>query len=79
MVHGRVANHRLNREHQVPVSRTESKSLPQHAFVHPIGLQYVPKHVVDDERWSGYDMDSHTFCYTRWGIFPIPNDAVEAV
>lgn len=80
MVSGRVANHRLNREHRVPVSRTESKELPQHAFVHPIGLHYVPKHVIDDERWIGYDVENeYTFCYTRWGIYPIPNDAIEAV
>lgn len=50
----------------------DSKSLDAGAFVRPIELCYVPKHVVEDKRWSGFNKNTDVFCFTSLGIVPIP-------
>jgi hypothetical protein len=57
-------------------SSSDPVVLPAGAFVRPIDLKYVPKHVIEDRRWSSFNEKTEVFCYTRVGIIPIPIDAM---
>ncbi len=54
-----------------PGNARDAKTLPQGSFVSPIGLAYVPKHVLDDETNRWFNQDTHVFCFTRLGIVSI--------
>ncbi len=41
-------------------------------FVRPIALCYVSQHVIDDKRWRWFDPQNDVFCYTHYGVIPIP-------
>jgi hypothetical protein len=48
--------------------------LPSGSFVRPIKIEYIPKHVIDDPRWSYFDNLVHIFCHTKCGILPIQRE-----
>lgn len=54
----------------------DAKILPAGTFVRPIDYYYVPLHVREDKRWAFFDRDKEVFCFTRWGIVPIPRDLI---
>jgi hypothetical protein len=45
-------------------------------FVRPIEINWVPKHVLEDERWKHYSVVTNVFAYTKHGIVPIPRSKV---
>lgn len=49
----------------------DPKVLPVGAFVRPIQLSYIPQHVLDNNKYN-YDHKLDIYCYTRFGIIPIP-------
>lgn len=71
-------NYVLTEEHTVAwgYSSTDSKTLEAGSWIRPIELTYVPIHVKEDRKWSGTNKETHVFCYTRWGIMPIPREKV---
>lgn len=48
-------------------------------FVRPINIEYVPKHVLEDGRWWGYNKETDVFCYTRFGMLLIPKKLIVRV
>jgi hypothetical protein len=50
----------------------DSKMLPAGSYVRPIELGYVPKHVLEDKRWSLFDKSKDVFVYSKLGIVMIP-------
>ncbi len=64
----------LTAPHAVPGSH--DLTLPAGAFVRPIATCYVPKHVLEDTRWQSFWLEGMLFCYTRYGILPIPKAIV---
>lgn len=45
--------------------------LPAGSFVCPIDWYYVPKHVKESDRYRWFDKETHSVCYTRFGLVPI--------
>lgn len=70
----KTPNYRLTDAVSLPSGsyRDGDKDLSAGDFVRPIELVYVPKHVVDDERWKWFNKETEVFCYTKKGIVPIP-------
>ncbi len=46
----------------------DSKRLEAGSFVKPIDIYYVPKHIKEDVKFLGWNLDKYVFCYTHWGI-----------
>ena len=58
------------------VQITLDMTLEAGTFVKPILPRYLPKHCLEDKRWSYIDKDKSTWCYTYYGIIPIPTDKI---
>ncbi len=67
-----VSDHSYNQGN----SRYDLRILSAGTFVRPLELNYVPKHVIDDERWKAFDKTKEVFCYCRYGIVPIPRNLI---
>lgn len=50
-------------------------NIPSGSFVKPIEDRWVPKHILDDPYRQR--QPNEIYCYTRFGIYPIPKDALE--
>ncbi len=50
----------------------DTRTLPQGAFVSPIDLRWVPKHVLEDPQHMWFDKEAETFAYSRFGFVRIP-------
>lgn len=57
----------------------DTRVLEPGTFMRPIEIQYVPKHVIGDERWRFYDKDRDIFCYCRYGIVMVKRSALRQV
>jgi hypothetical protein len=57
-------------------SYQDGKKLPAGTYIRPIDLSYVPNHVINDQRWRHFNSELEVFCYTRFGIIPIPKTYV---
>lgn len=57
----------------------EIVTLPSQAFVRPIELAYVPKHVKEDSRYQFFNADREVFCYTRYGFTVIAKHKMRQV
>lgn len=66
-------------EFSLHISVWDVKIIPAGTFVKPIELRYLPKHVVDDPRWNEYDVEISVFCYTSYGIIPLPRSLLRTV
>lgn len=62
----------LKEEYRFSVGPQDVRVLPAGTFVRPIELYYVPKHVVDNPDYRHFNKHEEVFCYTRYGIIPIP-------
>ena len=67
----------LNEDYTYYVSITDPCVLKAGTFIRPIELQYLPKHVT--EYWVGVNPGTMTYCYTRYGIIPLPNKILRKV
>ena len=56
----------------------DMKCIPKESFVCPIRLDYVPKHCKEN-KLVPFKAGRDTFCYTRYGILPIPTEHVKVV
>lgn len=54
----------------------DTKTLPEGTFVRPIEIQYVPAHILDNKRWRSFNSSKEIFCYTHYGIIPIPREKI---
>lgn len=73
----RTPNYRLCEDYSFGSSNymssvKDQKTIPAGSYVRPIKLEYLPNHVLEDHRWRYTNKDTHIFCYTRFGIVPIP-------
>lgn len=66
----------LNQDVTVTLFHNEKKELPKGAFVVPIDLKWVPKHILDSDMGRWFNKDCHTFCYTRYGIVSVPTETI---
>lgn len=72
----RVPDYVITEDYSFTFDRTDTKTLPAGSFVKPIELVYVPKHVVEQDRWRGFNKAKDVFCYTRLGIVSIPRKII---
>lgn len=49
----------------------DTKTLPTGAFVRPIELCYVPKHITEHNDNRMFKAEFQAYCYTRFGIIAI--------
>lgn len=70
----RTPNYVLDRPHTFYRGGHDSRTLPAGSFVRPIELKYVPAHILDDEQWRWFNKEREVFCFTRYGIIPIPKE-----
>lgn len=63
---GRAPNYRL---------KTDFKELPQHSFVNPISLKWVPEHLIEEAEY--FNPEREVFCYTAIGTILIPKEIIE--
>ena len=68
----RTMNYRLIAEHVLNLGPHDSKTLPQGAYISPIKLEYVPKHITDSDRNGWHKEEYDVYCFTRYGIISIP-------
>lgn len=59
--------------------RSDYIVLSEGTFVRPLSLEYVPQHVLEDRNNLYVDKTKEVFCYTRYGIVPIPRDIIKEV
>lgn len=64
----------LTEDHNVTYNSTEGKILLAGSFVRPIEIQYVPKHITDSAFGRWFNKNTEIYCYTRYGIVPIPRN-----
>lgn len=57
----------------------DSKVLKVGSFVKPIDLYYVPKHCFNSRASMYYDSKRDVFCYTSFGIIPIPKTKIREI
>jgi hypothetical protein len=69
----------LSEDVAIYITSSEHKTLKEGTFVKPIEPQYVPKHVKDDPLRRVYDGTKDTYCYTPYGIFPVPRKSIREV
>lgn len=53
--------------------------LPAGTFIRPIWIGNVPKHIKENPANKFFNPDIETYCYTRYGIIPIPNNCIMEV
>ncbi len=78
----KTPNYILKEDYSYPSAKGNShdlKILKAGAFVRPIQIQYVPKHVLEDERWRWIMTKTETFAYTSQGIVVIPLNIIREV
>lgn len=68
----KTPNYILSEDVSIDRSIYDDKTLKAGTFVRPIEVQYVPKHVLENPRYAFVDQEKEVFCYTRYGIVPIP-------
>lgn len=56
-----------------------SGMLPKGTFVRPVELGYMPKHVVDDERWRWFNKEKDVFVYCSIGFIVVPKSSLREV
>lgn len=64
-------NYVLSVEVILRYSSHDSKILAAGTFARPVELQYVPKHVIEDKRWAGFDKELDVFVYTSLGFIAV--------
>lgn len=69
----KTSNYALSESHTF-ISGGDSRTLPQGAFVSPIDIYYVPQFILEKNPW--FDKKVDIFCYTRFGMVPIPKHKV---
>lgn len=72
----------LKEEYSYPSGKGAShdlKVLKAGAFVRPIEQRYVPKHVLEDERWRWFSPKLEVFVYTSQGIVVVPKNIIREV
>ena len=57
-------------------SHLDDRVLEAGSWVRPIEFCYVPKEVKEDPRWKYFDKNTEIFCYTHWGLIPIPKKSL---
>ena len=70
-------NYALREEHKIWTKDLDPKVLPQGAFVQPMNLSYVPKHITEKASW--FNEDTEVYCYTRFGIIALPKSLIMKV
>ena len=50
------------------------KMLPAGAYIKPINFYYIS--ALTKERWPSFNPETQVFCYTAYGIIPIPKSLV---
>ena len=51
-------------------------TLPAGSYIYPIEDRYVPPHCKTSTKAARYWPDRDVFCYTKYGIIPVPMDAI---
>lgn len=72
MVSPRTSNFILIQSYTYECGKYDTKTLPAGTFVRPIDLSYIPEHILEDKRWIPHNNLKDVFCYTKYGILPIP-------
>lgn len=67
----KTPNFVLTEEHNCATSG-DSRMLPAGAFIRPIELIYLPRHITEADRHRYYSPQSDIYAYTRYGIICIP-------
>jgi hypothetical protein len=69
-------NYFLIKERIVQVYNKDFITLPAGSCCRPISPCYLPKHVLEYYTSKGYDKDKNDWCYTKFGIIPIPKGLI---
>ena len=73
----RTPNYRLKAEASIKTKSGDWLKMPQHSWLRPIELEYVPKHVLEDKRWQHFDSKREVFCYTKFGYVVLMRTEIE--
>lgn len=66
----------LTAEYIYVIDSHDSYTLPKGTFVRPIKLSYVPKHILEKKVRTEFDKKLDVYCYTSYGILPIPKKSI---
>jgi hypothetical protein len=72
-------NYVLTEELSMADGRGGHKVLPSGSFIRPIDKKYLPKHVLEDDKFKGYNIDSYEFCYSSAGIILVHKSQLRQV
>lgn len=68
---GRTPNFITTEDVVIKFGAYDTKTLPKGAFVKPLDLSYVPKHILEDKKWVDFNKNYDIFVYCRYGIVAI--------
>lgn len=71
-------DHVLTQKWEWRIGPSDTMTLPPGTFVRPIEIQYVPKHVLEDDKWKffGASLSGCVYCYSSLGIIPVSLDII---
>lgn len=72
----KLPEYRTNSEISIKIGLDAVYILPVGAFVRPIDLKYIPKHVLESHMAKSRNLEKDGFYYTRYGIVVLANDKV---
>ena len=72
----KVPNHALTEAYSYAVGNQDTRTLPQNAYVCPIDPYYLPRHLKESSEYAFFNAETHVYCYTRYGLIPIPKNIV---
>ena len=75
----KIEEYVLMTEHTINYGPYDVKVLPAGTFVKPIQPQYLPKHIKDCRTFSLMLKTDYIYCYTYYGIIPIPSNIIRCV
>jgi len=56
----------------------DKRTLEAGSFINPIEPQYLPQHIKNTDEFKKMDHDLFVYCYTAYGILPIPRRIIRS-
>lgn len=60
----------------IEINKFDTLTLARGTFIKPVSAKYLPKHILDDPKFLGFNENEEAFCYTRYGFILIPRKLI---
>lgn len=66
----KTPNYVMDKQFVHSLGKGDEITIPAGSFIQPLEFRYVPSHIKEEYSWV--DKNHEQFCFTKWGIIPIP-------